>query len=54
MSTSGKFLNNKYAVVLGIAGGYWLTHEYDSTILTVIACIICVLILSVIFNKILY
>jgi len=54
MSTSGKFLNNKYALVLGIALGYWLTNEYDNTILTVIVCIICVLILAFVFDKILY
>jgi len=54
MSVTGKFLNNKYALVIGIAGGYWLTHEYDNTLLTVVACIICVLILAFVFDKILY
>jgi len=54
MSIHGKALNNKYAIVFGIAGGYYLTQEYDNTFLTVIVCIICVLILMFIFDKILY
>lgn len=51
---SGKFLNNKYALVLGILGGYYLTKDYNNTILTVFACIICVIVLAIIFNKFLY
>jgi hypothetical protein len=51
---SGKFLNNKYAVVFGILGGYYLTKDYNNTLLTIIACIICVIVLSIIFNRFLY
>lgn len=52
MSIHGKALSNKYAIV--IAGEYWLTHEYDNTFLTVVSCIIYVLILIFICDKILY
>lgn len=51
---SGKFLNNKYAVVFGIFGGYYFTKDYHNTPLTIIVCILCVIILAIIFNKILY
>ncbi len=50
MSKSGDFLNNKYSLVFGIAAGLYFTKDYDSTLLTIGACIVGVIIFLIIFN----